>query len=94
MFNDAKYVVLTNDENGHGMEQIFVFPSNINHVDFAKAMNRCARLPFVVSAGFVNEFMKCYGSSQTLHASSRPEEDTFLLKSMLSIDDKELKFKD
>ena len=89
MFTGTKYIVMSNCIKD---EKIFIFSGTINHSDMVKAMKRL-RFDEVISAGFVDEFMQCYGESATLHKKSR-DIDTILLKSMLSIGDKEIKFMD
>ena len=83
----TKYIVV---KNASEVEKIIVFPSEIDHIHMAKAMERL-RYPTVVSAGFIDEFMQCYGESMTLRKQSR-DIDTLVLKTMLSIDDKKLQF--
>ena len=82
----TKYIVVANDFD----EKMIMFPATINHDQMSKAMERL-RFPKVVSAGFIDEFMQCYGESTTLRIKSR-DIDTTILKSMLSIDDKDIKF--
>lgn len=90
MFSRCKYIVV---KNQHGQdEQIFTFTPQIDHISMRRAMSRL-RYDEIVSAGFVDEFMNCYGSSSTLRVSSRPEEDTKLLHKLFEIEDKEIKFK-
>ena len=86
----TKYIVVTN----HLMsdEQMILFPSTINHSGMAKCM-LSLRYPKVVAAGFVDEFMQCYGESMTLRIKSR-DIDTIMLHAMLSIDDKKIKLKE
>jgi hypothetical protein len=83
----TKYIVVSNDN----VEQMIVFPASINHIDMAKAMKRM-RFHNVVSAGFIDEFMQCYGESTTLRTKAR-DIDTLMLKTMLSIDDKDFVFR-
>ena len=83
----TKYVVVANDFD----EKLIMFPATINHDEMAKAMERL-RFPKILSAGFIDEFMQCYGESTTLRLKSR-DIDTTILKSMLSIDDKDIRFK-
>lgn len=89
---NCKYVVLSDDKK-YGTEKIFIFDASINHKDFARGMIRGVRMPIVVSAGFISEFLTCYGESITLSVRSRPDMDTLLLHSMLEFEDKEIKFK-
>jgi hypothetical protein len=67
--NGAKYIVVT-DNPDRGIERFVMFDAGINHNDMAKAMERL-RYPHVLAAGFVNEFMGCYGESMTLRLKSR-----------------------
>jgi len=85
----TKYIVVSSDFSG---EQLIMFPSVIKHDKMAKAMKRL-RYPNVISAGFIDEFMQCYGESTSLRLKSR-DIDTILLKSMLSIDDKKIIMED
>jgi hypothetical protein len=68
---------------------IMMFPGHITHIEMAKAM-RLTGFPTVLSAGFIDEFLQCYGESSSLRISSK-EGDTKLLHSQLSIDDKKIK---
>lgn len=80
---EMKYVVVESKEAG---EQLFIFPKNIDHDEFAVVMSyikhghpndwkRIFRDP--ISAGFTDG-VTCYGKSETLNLSSR-KEDTALL---------------
>lgn len=85
---DAKYIVVsTKPMNENGIEKLVVFDASLNHIDMAKAMSRL-RYPFIISAGFINEFMECHGSSMTCRCSARGDIDTIMLHAMLNIDDK------
>jgi len=91
MIKDMKYIVVKNElEN---VEYIIPFSRKIDHDKMFKAMNRM-RFETVVSAGFINEFMACYGSSQTLRTTSRSKEDTKLLRESFQIHDKKFTFRD
>ncbi len=81
---EMKYVVVKSEEQG---EQLFVFPTNVNHDTFAEILSyikfgdgynweRIYREP--ISAGFTDG-SKCYGSSETLNLSSRPADTQLLL---------------
>ncbi len=81
---EMKYVVVFSEEQG---EQLFIFPKNINHDDFAETLSyikigypgnwqRVFRTP--VSAGFTDG-STCYGHSESLNLSSR-KHDTSLLQ--------------
>jgi hypothetical protein len=72
----------------HDIPIIMVFPPIINHVDMASAMKRL-RYPVVRSAGFVDEFMQCYGESQGLRLKSK-DGDTELLHRQLNLSDKQI----
>lgn len=91
MFRNSKYIVVA-DDDGY-IEKMIIFPESMKHKTMAKAMSR-ARFPKVVSAGFINEFLECYGESLSTNARSRNEVDTKMLHKMLEIEDKKLKFKD
>jgi len=91
MIKDMKYIVVKNElEN---VEYIFPFPRNIDHDKMFKAMRRL-RFDTIISAGFINEFMECYGRSQTLRVSYREGSDTQLLKESFQINDKKFTFRD
>lgn len=87
--NCAKYVVVSSEYSG---ELMFVFPPTVDHYKMAKSLRKM-RLSRVISAGFVDEFMQCFGESMTLRSKSR-DIDTYILKSMLGLDDKEIIFED
>lgn len=86
--NQTKYIVVENDFVKS--PSIIIFPSNISHKNMSDALKRI-RFNKVISAGFIDDFMQCYGESQTLNLKSRTE-DTVLLHKMLEISDKILKF--
>ena len=85
----AKYIVASNDFSG---EMIFPFSAVINHRDMAFAVKKLGYRK-IISAGFVDEFMQCYGESTTLKIKSR-DIDTILLKCTFEINDKKLSFTD
>jgi len=87
--NNTKYIVVNNDSIL--TEHMIIFPAMISHEAMALAM-KLMLLPNVISAGFIDEFMQCYGESFTLKKQSRKDIDTLLLKTMLEIDDKALFF--
>ena len=75
-----------------GVEEVILFPRTIHHDCFAQQQGgiknqsygnweRVSRFP--ISAGFVDHSLKCYGNSETLNLTSRPE-DTLILKRQLS----------
>lgn len=79
-----KYIVTTREG---GIEEIFVFPSTINHDCMAEVLcriknhthgnwNRIPRRP--ISAGFITVKGECYGRSETLNLDSRGTKDTVL----------------
>jgi len=91
MFDTCKYIVV---KDSHVMkEDIFTFHPTITHISMYRAIRELG-YDEIVSAGFVGEFMECYGSSSTLRVSSRPEKDTKMLHRLFEIDDKEIKFKE
>ena len=98
MFENAKYIVVGNQMGPDGYDNsllniiIFPFHASISHEVMFKVIKR-ARFNTLVSAGFIDEFIQCYGSSTSLRASSRPNEDTKLLHKMFNIQDKEVKYK-
>lgn len=97
MFTCTKYIVIGyKDSSGLfnvGLEKMIVFPFNIKHSEMAKAM-RLFRYDAIVSAGFIDEFLQCFGESSSLMIGSRKEVDTNLLRNMLDIEEKELTFKE
>ena len=90
MMTRTKYIVVDNDSIL--IEHIIIFPAMVSHKSMADAM-KLLSLPNVRSAGFIDEFMQCYGESMTLGKKSR-NIDTTLLKTMLEIDDKVIMEKD
>lgn len=90
MSNYNKYISVSIDKNS--MPIIIVFPVNINHRDMAFAMRKIG-YRHCESAGFVDEFLQCYGESTTLRLKSKPE-DTRILRTQLNIEDKKLEFDD
>lgn len=81
--NQTKYIVVENDFVKS--PSIIIFPSNISHKNMSDALKRI-RFNKVISAGFIDDFMQCFGESQTLNLKSR-KEDTVLLRTMLEIND-------
>jgi hypothetical protein len=98
MIGNTKYIVVGNQMSGDGQWgsviniTIFPFHPTISHEAMFKIIKR-ARFSVLVSAGFIDEFMQCYGSSSSLRIGSRPEEDTKLLQKMFQIQDKKLTYK-
>ena len=86
----TKYIVVSNDVSK--IDHMIIFPANIDHSKMAKMM-KMLTLCNIESAGFIDEFMQCYGESSSLRKQSR-NIDTTILKSMLSIDDKKIVFDD
>lgn len=82
MFDNVKYIVV---DYGYHELQMFPFSPTITHKDMHIMVGG-----EVVSAGFIDEFMQCYGSSSSLNVSSDPN-DTKMLKRMFSIEDKKIK---
>lgn len=83
-----KYICFRNADTNK--EEIILFPDNIHHDCAAEAFEfirnqkrgdwkRVERVP--ISAGFTDG-LTCYGESESLHLSSRPE-DTVLLQKQL-----------
>ncbi len=68
---DYKYIVFQGRE-----EYIIVFPPMVSHSEVASGLT-------VLSAGFINEDLICYGDSTTLKVSSRVE-DTQLFREQYS----------
>lgn len=80
------------DENGK--LELFTFPKSIHHDAMAEVLGRIKnqthgnwhrvfREP--VSAGFVSADGACYGKSETLGLSSRPEDSALLAKQLAQI---------
>lgn len=80
-----KYITTRTEE---GLEEIFIFPKNVNHSYMAEALegikkdegrswSRVFRKP--IAAGFIDSNLRCHGRSQSLGLDSRPE-DTALIK--------------
>lgn len=90
MIQFSKYIVVS-DVKGY-FERMIVFPQEIVHKKMAEAMSKLD-FPVVVSAGMIDEFMKCHGESTTLGVNSR-KQDTEMLHKMMGIDDKKLEFID
>jgi len=88
--SNPKYIVAANNYLPNG--RIFVFHPAIDH---RIMYNHIRELGYgeVVSAGFVDEFMQCYGRSMSLSTLSRPNRDTELLKKFFNIQDKDIKYK-
>lgn len=84
-----KYISVAIDK--YSMPIIILFPSNIKHIIMSKAMERVG-YPIVLSAGFVDDFLQCFGESITLKIKSKSG-DTEILHMQLDIDDKKMKFK-
>lgn len=81
-----KYIVTITPD---GVEQIFLFPSSIDHDAFAESVNRIRSSTKgnwvrvkrdVISAGIVTSELTCVGESITLGVSSRLKIDTALLR--------------
>lgn len=87
--NFSKYIVV--GVYGGYDEKMIVFHKDIKHETMANLMKQ-AGYKTLVSVGFIDEFMKCYGESMSTGASSRGDVDTKMLHKMLSIADKKLEF--
>jgi len=83
-----KYICAINDD---GEQEIFIFPDTVNHDCFYEGVTALRNQTWgewkrifreVISAGFVDKDLKCYGESETLNVESRGEEDTKLLKKL------------
>lgn len=91
MFTLPKYIVLGYEDVA--LEKMIVFPHNIRHDTMAKAM-RFLLYDHIVSAGFIDEFLQCFGESNSLMIKSRKQVDTDLFKEMMDIEEKELTLKE
>jgi len=83
----AMKFITTRDEAG--VEEVFVFPERIHHDAMAEVLgriknqthgnwSRVMRRP--VAAGWVDASWHCYGKSETLSMSARPEDTELLAK--------------
>ena len=83
--NEMKYVVVESEEQG---KQLFIFPTNINHNEFAEILSyikvgspqnwtRAYREP--ISAGFTDG-STCYGKSESLDLESAKTDTALMLK--------------
>ena len=79
-----KYICM----NNNGVEEVFTFPSTIDHDAMEEVLSRIKNhtignwervFRFPVSAGFVMNG-KCFGRSETLDLDSREEIDTKILR--------------
>ena len=91
MLGCAKYIVVANEIDLRN-ERIFSFHPTITHKEMFQSVKRL-RFDTLISAGFIDEFMQCFGESMTLNIKARPDEDTRLLKKMFQIDDKHISIK-
>lgn len=69
-------------------ERMFIFDAGLGHDVFYHQMQKLG-YDQLVSAGHIDEYMKCYGESVSLFKQSRPEEDTKLLRSFLNMEEVE-----
>jgi len=81
-----KYIVMKDEE---GKEELFTFPCSVHHDAMAEVLGRIKnhthgdwhrifRQP--IAAGFISAGGQCYGKSETLKLSSRPEDSTLLAR--------------
>lgn len=84
--NVCKYIVVKGykDYDETEVEEIYIFPSDINHDCFYEAINNQDEFRKIISGGFVNIDLVCQGHSESLGVKSRSE-DTVLLKKEISI---------
>jgi hypothetical protein len=87
MIRFSKYIVVA-VYGGH-CEKIIIFDKDIKHKTMANLMKQ-AGYRTLVSAGFIDEFMQCYGESSSTGVSSRKERDTKILHETLGISDKRI----
>ena len=83
---DCKYIVVKTqyaDEVEDVVEEIYVFPKAVHHDCFYEIINNQDEFRKLISAGFVDSNLQCYGKSETLNVESR-KEDTDLLKKQMS----------
>ena len=83
MFKSCKYIVVA-DADGIS-EKMIMFDGSLMHETVAKAMAR-ARYPKVVSAGFVDAYMNCFGESMSVGKRSRDDIDSLMIRAMLDLD--------
>lgn len=74
-----KYIIIPHND----FELMITFPDIIEHYHFVHASN--IRESTIISAGFINNKLECYGSSHSLGIKSRGTEDTKLFKFNLGI---------
>lgn len=74
-----KYIVIPRS----GFEAMITFPEFMEHDDMA--INIGFSKDDVISAGFIDDKLKCHHYSHSLGIDSRPEKDTALLKFNLGI---------
>lgn len=84
-----KYIVTARITETHIIEEVFVFPSSVDHDAFAESVARLKkRLPGgkwtretrrPIAAGFYDPEYGCFGSSETLGLSSRGIDDLELI---------------
>ena len=71
---------------GYAGEQIIIFPSKIQHLDFAKSIEKLSYGTMrPMSGGFIIDG-KCTGRSESLNMESRGELDTALIGDMLNLE--------
>ena len=82
MYGDnAKYIVIY-DENGG--ESVIIFPCYIAHSTMKFKVGN------IISAGFINCNLQCFGESVSLNIKSRPEKDTTLAMNMFGTTEEDL----
>ena len=62
---------------------IIIFPEYGDHARMVNTLG--LQLEDIISAGFVNSNLECYGASASLNMESREEEDTVLLKQHMEL---------
>lgn len=82
--NHCKYIsVSVYDEENNRPFELYVFPKAVHHDCFYEIINNQEEYREIVSAGFVDSNLHCFGSSETLNVKSSIM-DTELLKKQMS----------
>ena len=82
MYGDNGKYIVVKDTYG---ENTYIFPAIVNHSAMARNVGG-----EIISAGFINYRLECYGESVTLKVKAREKEDTELVRRKLfGFDDRE-----
>lgn len=82
--NHCKYIVVSvyDQENNRPFE-LYVFPKAVHHDCFYEVINNQDDYREIVSAGFVDSNLHCYGNSETLGVQSSITDTDLLKKQMM-----------